>query len=154
MGSALPIRRYQVRADREDLPIGNENGRRGTVDDRRATYVIIAAAAAVIVGLLLYMGMRDPAEPEVAAPQQVIRDNELVAPPAVNTAAAPATTPGAAGETANFNQRQLPPPVATVGAGEAPAPATALDAEGEPIVIDGVLLEEIEEDAATPAPAQ
>ncbi len=134
-----------MRAQRDDLPLGG-------LDDRRATYAIIAVAGAVILGALLYWGMRDPAEPETPASQQVIRDSELVAP-AVNTAAAPA--PAAASDNATFNQRQLPPPVATVGAGEAPPLVLTNGEEGsDAVVIDGPLLEEIEEDAKTPPPAQ
>jgi hypothetical protein len=130
-----------MRADRDEVPFNEE---------RRGTYGILAAGGGIVIlALLLYFGLRDPAELP-ATPQQVIRDGGVVAPAVTPTAEAPLAP--AARDTANFSERQLAPPTPTVGAGAA-AVTNREDAEREALIINGELLEELEEDAAaTPAP--
>ncbi len=132
-----------MRADRDEVPLN---------DERRGAYGIVAAVGGVVVvALLLYFGLRDPAEPPAAAPQQVIRDGALVAPAAVTPTPETPAAPPAAGNLADFNERQLAPPVPTVGAGA--AAVLPEDADREALVIDGALLEELEEDAEATPPA-
>ena len=129
-----------MRANREDLSLPSERP--------RSYLLLVAAAAIVVLAIPLYFVLRDPAEPSAAppAPMPVVRDSAIVAPPVVDTpaqpqAAAPTTVAG------DFRQRQLAPQVPTVGAGT--AEATAERASDSSLVIDGSLLQAIEEDAAT-----
>jgi hypothetical protein len=112
--------------------------------------VMIAAGSIAVLALLLYIGLRDSDDTLPApATQQVVRDSAVLAPPVVDR---PAPLPQAAESTApGFNERRLAPPESTVGAGTAPISA---EANGERLVIDGELLEELEEDAQTEGAAQ
>ena len=144
-----------MRADRDDLRFEPES--------RGGNYTMIIAAGAVLVlAILLYVGLSDSDTP-AETPAAVVRDSAVVAPPVVDSAQqAPAQQQQseagtAAGTTSrdNFNERQLAPPTSTIGAGAAPANDRA---NTERLVIDGRLLEELEEDAQAredePAPNQ
>lgn len=127
-----------MRAYREEAPIREE---------RRGIVVIAVIAAAVVFGTLLYWGLRDTAEPAQDASLQVIRDAETVAAEPLNAAEVePPAVQEATPATGDFAERQLGPPRTTVGAGEAPVVANQGE-EGETLVIDGELLEELEADA-------
>lgn len=128
-----------MRAERDDVRVTPE---------RRNYTMHIIGGAVLILAILLYIGLRDTDE-LIEEPPAVVRDSAVVAPPVVDTTtpAQPQATPGdtADARREDFNERQLPPPVDTVGAG-AIAPATER-AASESLVIDGDLLEELEEDA-------
>ncbi|MGV3590264.1 MAG: hypothetical protein ACO1PZ_01165 [Gammaproteobacteria bacterium] len=144
-----------MRADRDDIRFEPE-GRGGNYT------MIIAAGAVLVLAILLYVGLSDSDAPGESAPAAVVRDSAVVAPPVVDTAQTPAPEQqSAAGTTTtttsreNFDERQLAPPTSTVGAGAAPVNERA---NSERLVIDGRLLEELEEDAQVredePAPNQ
>jgi hypothetical protein len=124
-----------------------------TAPERPRSYLLVVAAAAILVlAVPLYFLFRDPVEPSPAeaVPQPVVRDSAIVAPPLVDTAAQQQTA--AAAPTGEFPERRLPPEVPTVGAGA--ATVTEQRASDESFVIDGALLEEIEEGADEAAPAE
>lgn len=131
-----------MRAEREHLSLEPEAQPRN--------YLLIAGGAGIaVLALLLYFGLRDSDAAPEAAPVPVVRDSAIVAPPVVDTPAAPAPVAqlapqGTATTPRNFAERQLNPPVPTVGAGVAPVSERA---SGEALVIDGELLEELEEEA-------
>jgi hypothetical protein len=131
-----------MRAERDDIRLAPE---------RRNYTMPIAIGAVLILAILLYIGLRDSDEQLLeAAAETVLRDSAIVEPPVVDTTQVPAQLQGAPENTAvgsprgDFNERQLPPAVDTVGAGEAQISDMA---RGERIVIDGALLQELEEDA-------
>jgi hypothetical protein len=133
-----------MRANREDLSL--------PTDRPRSYLLLVAAAAIVVIAVPLYFVFRDPApQPaEAPVPMPVVRDSAIVAPPVVDTAPPQAAPQTAA--TGEFPERQLPPEVPTVGAGTATVANRASDSS---FVIDGTLLQEIEEDAeASDAPQQ
>jgi hypothetical protein len=126
-----------MRADREDINLPSE---------RPKPYLLIVGAAAILVlAVPLYFVLQSPdeqaAEPPVSMP--VVRDSAVVAPPVVDTAAQQQTA--AAAPRGDFTERRLAPEVPTVGAGTATVAERASD---ESFVIDGELLQEIEEEAA------
>ena len=126
-----------MRADRDDINLHSERPR---------SYLLVVGAAAVLVlAIPLYFVLQSPDEPAVAAPASlpVVRDSAVVAPPVVDTTAQQQNV--AAAPAGDFAERRLAPEVPTVGAGTA---AVAERATDESFVIDGPLLEEIEEDAA------
>jgi hypothetical protein len=132
-----------MRANREDTPV---------VQERRAgNYsMLVAGASLFLLALLLYIGLSDSDTPATEpVPLPVVRDSAIVAPPVVDT---PATQPQTANATArgNFSERQLAPPTSTVGAGTAPVTEQVSE---DALVIDGPLLEELEEEAQTETPA-
>lgn len=144
-----------MRADRDDIRFEPER--------RSGNYTMIIAGGAVLVlAILLYVGLSDSDAPVEVAPAAGLRDSAVVAPPVIDTPQTPAQqqqpAPDAATSTTSrddFNERQLAPPTSTVGAGAAPASERA---NSERLVIDGRLLEELEEDAQAredePAPNQ
>lgn len=144
-----------MRADRDDIRFEPER--------RAGNYTMIIAGGAVLVlAILLYVGLSDSDAPDEAAPTAVVRDSAVVAPPVVDTptpetARQQPATGDAAADTPrrDFNERQLSPPTSTVGAGAAPANERV---NSERLVIDGRLLEELEEEARArddePAPNQ
>ncbi len=125
-----------MRADREDINLPSE---------RPKPYLLIVGAAAVLVlAIPLYFVLQSPDEQaaEQPASMAIVRDSAVVAPPVVDTTAQqePATA-----SRADFAERRLAPEVPTVGAGTATVAERASD---ETLVIDGELLEEIEDEAA------
>jgi len=130
-----------MKAYRDDLPIRDE--------PRKPPVIALVAGAVVVLALLLYFVLRDPA---AEAPQQVTGTREIAPPAVVDAGAAATTAPQPAAATANFNERQLDPPRTVVGAGEAPVVNDGDDSEV--FVIAGELLEGLEEDAETTSPAQ
>ena len=132
-----------MRADRDDTPFVHEQpGNNYTM--------WIVAGTVLLLAILLYIGL-GASDESTPAPvtQQVVRDSAVVAPPVVDS---PAPQSQAAQSPApGFNERQLAPPTSTVGAGTAPVSESA---SGEPLVIDGELLEELEEEAQPPGAAQ
>lgn len=129
-----------MRAERDDVRVSPEH--------RNYTMHIIGGTV-LILAILLYIGLRDTDE-LLEEPPAVVRDSAIVAPPVVDTTT-PVQQQPAAGETVadaarrDFSERELPPPVDTVGAGIV-APAND-QTTVESFVIDGDLLEELEEDA-------
>lgn len=125
-----------MRADREDISLPSV---------RPKSYLLVVGAAAVLVlAIPLYFVLQDPAEPAEQEPvsMPVVRDSAVVAPPVVDTAVQQQTP--AATTTGDFTERRLAPEVPTVGAGTA---AVAERDSDDSFVIDGPLLQEIEEDA-------
>jgi hypothetical protein len=109
-----------MRADRDDT--------RFTPERRNYTMPIVAGAV-VLLAILLFIGLRDSDE-LIEQPAAVVRDSAIVEPPVIDTTAPAqqqATTEQrndtvAQGPRGNFNERQLPPPTSTVGAGAAATP--------------------------------
>lgn len=134
-----------MRANRDETPV--------TPVRRSANYsMLVAGAALLLLAVLLYMGLRDSDTPVAEpVPLPVVRDSAIVAPPVVETPAGQAQTAPDAAPRGDFGERQLDPPVATVGAGTAPVTEQATD---ESLVIDGPLLEELEQDAEAEAPVR
>ncbi|MDY6981732.1 MAG: hypothetical protein SV422_01455 [Pseudomonadota bacterium] len=129
-----------MRAERDDVRFTPE---------RRNYTMLIVGGTVLILAVLLYIGLRDTDELIEETPT-VVRDSAIVAPPVVDTPP-PVQQQTAGGDAAadaqrrDFTERELPPPVDTVGAGVV-APAIER-AASESLVIDGDLLEELEEDA-------
>jgi hypothetical protein len=120
-------------------------------ESARPTYTMhIVIGTVLVLALLLVVGLRDSDDLLEAPAAEVVRDSAIVEPPVVETAAPPALLQGAQDANAadtrrgDFRERQLPPPVGTVGAGEAQIGEAA---RGERLIIDGDLLKELEEDA-------
>lgn len=125
-----------MRADREDINLPSE---------RPKPYLLIVGAAAILVlAIPLYFVLQSPDEPAAEQPvsMPVVRDSAVVAPPVVDTAAQQQTATAPRGD---FAERRLAPEVPTVGAGTATVAERGSD---ESFVIDGELLQEIEEEAA------
>lgn len=104
----------------------------------------IVGGIALLLALLFVIGIDD--EDEVTTPaidQPVVRDSAVVAPPAVDTPASPQAQ-DAPNPREGFSERQLAPPSSTVGAGTAPISESV---NRERLVIDGELLEELEQEA-------
>lgn len=124
-----------MRADREDINLPSE---------RPKPYLLIVGAAAILVlAVPLYFVLQSPDEPTADQPASmpVMRDSAVVAPPVVDTTAQPQSGEAPRGD---FTERRLAPDVPTVGAGTATVAERASD---ESFVIDGELLEEIEDEA-------
>jgi hypothetical protein len=126
----------------------------------RRPYALAASVMVAVLGLSLYFGTLD----ELVVPRELQQEAATAVEfRRVERAAAPTAPPQEdevapqAAADAQFEARQLEPPVPAVGiANNAGAPAPALDAaldalaltaEVPPIVIDGPLLEEIEAEA-------
>jgi hypothetical protein len=124
-----------MRADRDDINLPSE---------RPKPYLLVVGAAAILVlAIPLFFVLQSPDEPVAEQPvaMPVVRDSAVVAPPVVDTTAQALT---AAAPRGDFTERRLAPEVPTVGAGAATVAERASD---EGFVIDGELLEEIEDDA-------
>lgn len=135
-----------MRANREDIQPVSER--------RQSQLPLVAAAAAVVLAIPLYFVFRDPGDQGAAeqpAAMPVVRDSAIVAPPVVDAPVQQPAPQAQASTATQFPERRLAPEVPTVSAGTAPVIQRAGDDES--LVIDGPLLQEIEEDAAENAPA-
>jgi hypothetical protein len=124
-----------MRADREEINLPSERPR---------NYLpIVGAAAVLVLAIPLYFVLQSPDEPAAEQPvsMPVVRDSAVVAPPVVDPAAQQQTA--AAAPTGDFGERRLAPQVPTVGAGT----ATVAERAADSLVIDGPLLQQIEDDA-------
>jgi hypothetical protein len=106
--------------------------------------LLLVAAAVLIVGALLYFGLGESEQPapEASAPG----GTATVVPPVENTTTiGQPQTPQATGQ-ADLAERELSSPRTAIGAGAAPV-VTRENAEDEPVVINGELLEGLEAEA-------